>query len=158
MSTSSKNALMATIVARIKAYVNPVAFPFGVTVGTYVGDRIYRSQAPDDADVPYIVLRAINAQTDPAFNNTRVNFDLEVMVFGRPRSAEQTVETIADLVEQALLTWRESGATLGLSFARTSLRDTLPPLPDPANRELVQVRLLIECATWPRYLTTALVP
>lgn len=142
MSTDSTVALNKTIVARLVAA--------GIA-------RVYVSQAPDAAVYPYAVIRKINAMSAPEYNNTRENFDLELMIFGRPRSSEQVVEGLADVAIQSLLGWRESGPTLGLTFARTYQRDSLSPPPDPGDRELVQVRIVIPCATWPRYLTTVLV-
>jgi hypothetical protein len=142
MSTDSTVALNKTVVARLIAA--------GIT-------HMYVTQAPDLAVFPYGVLRRINVVSAPEYNNTRENFDFEITIYGRPRSTEQAVEALADIAEQSLLGWRESGPTLGLSFGRSVRRDTLPPPPDPGDRELVQVRLLISCATWPRYLTTVLV-
>jgi hypothetical protein len=78
------------------------------------------------------------------------------MCHGRPRAKEIQTELLADLATEALLTWRESSAVLGLSFGRNFRRDTLPPSPDPGDRELVQVRAVIGCMSVPRYLTSAL--
>lgn len=151
MSTTTKVDLVKTIVARIKAYTFG-----GTSVGALTGNRVYVSQAPDATTYPYVVVRKINSHTDPQYANVKEVFEIEAMCFGRPRSTEQTVELIAELVKQSLLTWVESGATLGLSFARSAQDDTLPPVPDPGDREVVQVRVIVECVSWPRYLTLPL--
>jgi hypothetical protein len=153
MSTASRSALVKTIVDRLKAYADGS----GNSINTLTTGRVYVNQAPDATAFPCVVLRMLSWQTQAQFNNTQATFDLEVMVMHRPRSKEQEAELIGDLVEEALLTWRESGASLGLSHANTSRRETIPPLPLPADRELVQHRLVISCTTWPRFLTTALV-
>lgn len=143
MSTTTTVDLLKTIVARLRAAPASIA-------------RVYVSQAPDTATFPYVVVRKINAQTDPQYSNTRENFDLEVMCFGRPRSMEIQVEEIADAVIATLLKWVESGAGLGLTFARVAQRDSLAPTGDPADRELVTVRVVIEFSAFPRYLTVPL--
>lgn len=152
MTTTSRSALVKTIVDRLKTYVDAG----GNSIGTLASNRVYVTQAPDDTAFPCLVVRAINWQTTAELNNTQATFDLEVMVMHRPRSAEQAAELLGDLVEEAMLTWRESSAALGLSFANTSRRDTYPPLPTPADRELVQHRVMVSCTTWPHYLTAAL--
>jgi hypothetical protein len=141
MSTATTVDLMKTIVARLIAA--------GIT-------RVYVSQAPDLAVFPYAVVRKINAQSAPEYQNARENFELEMMFFGRPRATEQAVEALADTAVASMLTWVESGATLGLSFTDRYSRDSLPPPGDPGDRELVQVRVLFECSSWPRYLTVPL--
>lgn len=143
MSTETIPEQMQTIVARLRDDA-------GLT-------KVYISQAPDDAMTGrQTVVRKINALGDPAFANLRETFDLEVMCYGRPRSTEQAVEADAEAALVSLLTWRESGAAVGLSFARTWSKTTLPPPPAPADRELVTVRVVVSCVSWPAYLTTPL--
>lgn len=143
MSTASTAGLMNTIWTRL------TSAPYSIA-------RVYISQAPDAAVFPYIVFRKINGTSAPEYQNARENFEIEFMIFGRPRSMEQAVEALGDTVLAAMLTWTESGATLGLTFAQSYQRDSLPPPPDPGDRELVQVRIAFQCATWPRYLTVPL--
>lgn len=143
--------------ARAEAGLIPPPYLFPASIAS-LGGQVYISQAPDNATGLYVVLRKINTRSSPEYSNLRQSFDIEAMCFGRPRSAEATVETIVDVVEQSLLTWQDGGSsTLGLSFAKdTQARDTLPMLPDPYDRELVQVRLLMNCVSWARYYSDAL--
>lgn len=150
MSTLDETAVAKMVVARLLAYVSPAA----ISVATLTGSKVYVSQAPDNTTGLYVVVRIINGQTDAQFNNLKENFDIECMCFGRPRSAQQSVESLGTVVKQALLSWRDSSLTDGLTFGQTAQRDVLPPNPDPADRELVQVRVVVSCTTWPTYLTS----
>lgn len=153
MSSTSQSAVIETIVARLLAY----SFG-GTTINTLAGGRVYIDWPPDDAAFPNVLVRITNWQSDPQYGNARSTFDVEIMVYGRGRSATnaRTVKQIADLAEQALLTWRESSSTLGLSFGRTSERETAPPPPDPFDREVMAERILVNGVSWARYLTDAI--
>lgn len=152
--TTKTSDQLKSVVARLLAYVDDS----GNTLGTRWGaSGLYVSQAPDSTSATrYGVVRKINTQSSPEYSNTSQLFDLEVMCYGRPRSSEQDVEFDADLAEGALLTWTESSSALGLTFARESQRDTLPALPDPYDRELVTVRLVVSCRSFAKYLINAL--
>lgn len=155
MSTTTTPDLMDTIVKRIRAYVNANS----QSMATVASARIYARQAPDVVQFPYVLLRIINRQTDPRYNNTRETFDIEALCHNRPRSKEPTerdTEILGDLVKQALLTWKESGYDLGLSFGREARGETLPVEPAPGDAEIVTVRVVVSCASWPKYLTAAL--
>lgn len=73
------------------------------------------------------------------------------MLYGRPRSQAVTIEDAADVCDQAMLRYVDSSS--GLTFSRERQRDTLPPFIDPADREVVQIRLLYSVKTWPLLLT-----
>jgi len=149
MSTTTRVNLMKTIITRVMGYSYG-----GTTVGTLTGNRVYVSQAPDDTLFPCVVLRAINGQTSPEYQNAREQFDLEVMCYGRPRSSEQGVEQIADLVTQALITWTDGSS--GVVFGRSVQRSTIPPVGDASDRELVTVRLVVDVTAWSLSLVGAL--
>ena len=73
MSTTSTPDLLDTIVKRIRAYISASS----QSIATVASGRIYARQAPDVVQFPYILLRLINRQTDPRYNNTRETFDIE---------------------------------------------------------------------------------
>lgn len=129
----------------------------GATLNTTLGGtgtndgRLYKSQAPDTVLYPFAVMRLINRLSGGEYNGDREAFDVEIMLFGRPRSQGKTIEDAADVFDQALLRYRDSGS--GLVFSRSRQRDTMPAPVDPADREVVQIRLAYQCKAWPLYLT-----
>lgn len=155
MSTTSQSAIIETIVARLLAY----SFG-GTTIATLAGSRVYIDWPPDSASFPCVVARIANWQSDPQLGNVMADFDLECMVYGRGRTAPnaRTVKQIADLIEQAMLTWLESSPTLGLSYGNTVNRETLPIPPDPFDRDVMAERVAVSCSTVPRYITDVLGP
>jgi hypothetical protein len=152
MSTSSTSAQLKTIAQRIQAYTGPS----GSTVNTLCGGRIYLRQPAADAPFPHLVVRKVSASSDREFQNLRELFELEVTAYARSRSGDDAVDDIADLVQQALLSWVESSPTLGATFTKSVRRDRLSFVASPADPEVVAVRLLFECASWPIYATAAL--
>jgi hypothetical protein len=127
----------------------------GADLGTLLGDRLYYGQAPAAGSVaplfPYGVYRLTNRLETDGFAGMRETGDVEVLLFGRPRSTQWDVEACADLADQALLAWHHT--TTGLHFSRFRTRDTLPPAPDPMDREVVLIRLLFPVVLWPTYRT-----
>jgi hypothetical protein len=129
----------------------------GPTLNTQLGGsatnegRLYKSQAPDTVLYPFGVMRMINRLTSGEYNGERESFDLEIMLFGRPRTQGKTIEDAADVFDQAMLRYRDGSS--GIIFSRSRQRDTMPQPVDPADREVVQIRLAYACKTWPLYLT-----
>lgn len=152
MPSDSTSNLVTTIVDRLKTYTDVN----GYSVNALTGGRIFVNQAPDNSAAPYVVVRKGNTETDPDYGNLRQGFDLEANCYGRPRGGEQDVELIADLVEGALLSWREASAANGLSFCEFTDRETMPPPLDPVDREFVQVVVLARIASWAKYNINAL--
>lgn len=151
MSTTSQSAIIETIAARLLAY------SFGGTaIATLAGSRVYIDWPPDSAAFPCVVARIASWQS----GNVMADFELECMVYGRGRTAAnaRAVKQIADLIEQAMLTWLESSPTLGLSYGKTVDRETLPVPPDPFDRDVMAERVAVSCSTVPRYVTDALGP
>ncbi len=119
-----------------------------------VGTRLYTLQAPDNAGLPHGVLR-IQSRTTGTVDDGRLGErgEIELQWFARPRSALTAVERFADVCEAALLHYHTD--TVGvLTIRRLIARDTLPPNTEPADRELVQLRLVWSYTWWPTYRTT----
>lgn len=157
MSSDITGNLIKTAIARILAYTQDG----GTTVTTYVGSgssaRVYVSKAPDDAQYPYVVLRKMESESDPDYPNLREEYVIEAMCYGRPRSKEQETEQIADLVEEALLTWHESSAANGLTYGvELDKRDTEPAFPEAVDSDIVAIRVRVRCCTWSKRLSNAL--
>jgi len=146
--SASTTALLVTIRTRLLSFV-PMGG--GSTLATLLGSRLYESQAPETATFPYGVFRLTNRLETDGFAGMRESADLEVMFFDRPRSRAEALDLIADVADQALLSWAQ--ATDGITFARFRLRDTLPPAPEPMDRELVVIRQVFPVVLWPTYRT-----
>ena len=134
----------------------------GKQLSTYVtnadgSDRVYVSLAPDEIAYPYLVVHGENAQGDPEYGNLRQFFDVVARCVHRARASEPDCETIADIVETALLTWRESTATLGVTQGQFLIRrDTVPPSTAPGDRDLTEIYVVVRCFSWAKFLTGAL--
>lgn len=153
MSSDSTVNLAKTAVARILAYQNDA----GADVGDYVDTRVYANRAPDNTSGTYVVVRLINIEDDPDYPaGLRIEFDVEITVFGRGANKAQEVETVLDLAEEALLTWHESSATNGLTYGMRLQRETEPVDTDPEDRTLVAARSAVRCCSWSKRLSNAL--
>lgn len=156
MPSDTTPALMQSAYDRLLAFVDDT----GRTLSTYVGTdptaRIYMDEAPTENAYPYIILRHTRGRPDPEVGNLREFFDIEAHCVHRQRDKEIDCETIADLVEEALLTWQESGPTLGLTCGQSSTRETMPTLTDPSNRDLIEVVVTVTCFSWSIRLSNAL--
>ena len=153
MATDTTSAQLKAAIARLLAYSDDS----GRDVADFVTDRLYVSQAPENAPHPYIVVRKASGATDPEYGNLLEEFELEIDCWGRPRhSKEQETELIADLCEGAMLTWHESSAVLGLTYGMSVERETLDNEQNPELRDIVGIRLRARVACWPRRLSNAL--
>lgn len=154
MSSDSSTAQLNAAIARVKTYTSPT---LATTVGRLTSNRVYPWQAPAAAPFPHVVIRKQNGVTNRELGNAQEMFDLEATCVAHPRENEVRAEELADIVQQALLTWRESSSTIGLTLAlNLKSRDREESDIDTAtNQEVVVVRLVVECVSWPRLLTAA---
>ena len=155
IDTRSTGAIYGFFRARILTYDPPDGVgPVGGTLQS-LGFKVHSGgYAPDAAQYPYALIRLMNGVTSDA--GLRVAADLEVMSFARPRVPwGERLEDYADVIDQALLhlAARDGTGVRGFAFTRDRSRDTLPPFPAPADREVVQVRQVFSFACWPQYLT-----
>lgn len=155
MTTTSQSAVIETIRARLLSYT------FGGTdINTLTAGRVYIDWPPDNAPFPCAVMRIANWQRHPDFSVARM-FTVEIMVYGRGRNAAnaRTVKQIADLCEQALETFMEASADLGLTWGDDHIeRETVPPPTEEFDREVMAERLAASGVCYPRYLTDVLAP
>jgi hypothetical protein len=120
------------------------------TLRTRLAGRLYVNAAPDKAAYPYGVLRLKNRRSDRSMPGRELA-ELEVMLFGRPRTQGPEVEAAADLCDQAMLEYLD--ATHGLLGALAGLRNTMPPFATPADADVVQVVLTYTLILWPVFRT-----
>jgi hypothetical protein len=121
------------------------------TGGAGVDGKLYWEAAPDNSGPRWGVLRLQNRRSE-GDGAERELAELEVTLFARPRSQKVTLETCADLCDQAMLRYTEK-TSLGLVGCWGRLRSTLPPFTSPADSEVVQIRTVYSLVIYPAYLT-----
>lgn len=151
MSSDTTKALLQTAYDRLIAYTDNA----GRKLTDYIkatSPRLYNRVAPDASPYPYIVIRLSEGVPDVEVSNLRSAFTIEARCIHS--KDDGTIEQIADLVEEALLTWVESSATLGLTFGQSSRRESQEPLPESPNRDLAEVTVYVTCISWATRLTS----
>jgi hypothetical protein len=123
----------------------------GTLPGAGAAGKLYAGAPQEGVTYPYGVLRFAGLSGHGAHRGNRRQGDLETMLYHRPRSMALALEDAADVYEQAMREFAD--ATGGLVFSRAQHRDTVPPFQDPADRELVMVRLVHDVVIWPQFLT-----
>lgn len=135
-----------------------LAFTDGTTtVASLVGARLYADSAPDFQTWPgtFAVMRIMNSTTSDYGSGNRLEFDIEVMIFARPRGTQtRNAHKLADLIEGALLRYTVGATPDGLIRITGRTRDAMPAGTSDIDREVVQLRLVFSAFTWPTYLTT----
>lgn len=118
--------------------------------------KLYKVQAPDNITKPengpsrWGVMALTNRRTN-AENAERDLIDLEVMLFARPRSQQDAMEEAADACDEAMLRYTNFTNDAIGNWGR--LRNTLPVMTGPADREVVQIRLVYTLVVYPDHLT-----
>jgi hypothetical protein len=154
VSTASKVATLQVIRTRLLSYT-PSSGQSGATrLGTLTGaasdGKLYIGQAPDTVTYPYGVLRWLDWRQQGEDGGYLRRPIAELALFHRPRAQEAALQAIADQFERALRKWT-ADAPDQLHVYDLS-RQTIH-YEAPADRELVQERLLITCVANATYLT-----
>ena len=156
MTLTGTADIAKTFVQRLGAYVSPTGATLANALNQGTTPPVFIGQAPDGQTSPYLLLRLLNQRADGNYRNGRLTFDVEVIVFVRPRSKQQDAEKAADVVLQSMSNWLaapNTAGTPGLIFGQHFQRDTLPTATEPADRDVVMIRILASCVAWPTYLT-----
>lgn len=148
-STASTVQIYATLRKALIDY----ASPSGDALRDYVGqpERVWVRAAPNDPVFPYLTLR-LDRTSLSAYNGYRETAILEVQGVGKPEGQLPLVESMLDLVDQAMtsLTASESG----LMVSRSRTRQTVPQMTDPADAAVVAVVANYDLFLWPIVLTS----
>jgi hypothetical protein len=165
VSTESTTGIEAVIRTRLLTFeplggATTVADELGSTAsGAGQDGNLYWDRAPDNIDrlmldlglpLRWGVMRLKNWRDIPGQSEGKLT-ELEVMLYGRPRSQRATLQGIADRMDQAMV--RYVDAENGVVAASTSTRNTLPPFKEPADSDVVQVMLEYTLRVYPAYLT-----
>ena len=151
MSTVSTDAIYQLLIARLLTYVDPDGHTLGDA--NALGTRLYRITAPDNVSggALYGVLTLQSPQLPEGTDGLKLTAQLELMLFGRPRSQQAVVEGLGDRALSALLTYRD--ASSGLVWFENAVAQSLPRFAAPADSDLVQVRVLAKLHCYPTLLS-----
>lgn len=152
MSTGSTEAILAVIRTRLLTFVDAD----GATLADTIGQRLWLYAPPGGTanQWPFGVLGFLPLRRTGAYNGERVQGQVELMLWSRPRTAAnaKALEAAADRCEAAFLRWANTDAD-GLLFSRGGTRATLPVPAEPADRDTYAIRLTFDVIAWPQYLT-----
>lgn len=157
MSTASWTGVLAIIRNRLLTFSptgggTTLAVRLGSTsTGSGSDGKLFHSQAPDKLTGLWAVLRLIDAPVTGFDGGFLVRATAELQIFGRPRQMAAQVEAAADVVMEAWNLWSyvEVG---GVVIADKITNRFTVPYEEPADRELVQVRLLLPFRASPIFL------
>lgn len=157
----STQTLLTTLRTRLltfdRASGNTLAEILGSTqAGAGVDGKLYIVQAPDNVTDPaqspsrWGIMSLKNRRSN-AENAEKELVDLEIMLFARPRGQQMAMEDAADACDEAMHRWEDyTNDVIGV-WGR--MRNTLPVMVEPADREVVQIRLMYTLVCYPDHLT-----
>lgn len=159
MSTASWTGVQHIIRNRLLTFTPDGGGP---TLRTLIGStasgsgsdgKLFLNQAPDDLTGFWGVLRVIDAPVQGGDGGFMIKATAELILYGLSRKTQAQVEAMADTVMQAWRKWAygEAGGTI-VSSEITS-RFVIPYASDPADREVVAIRLLLPFRCTPIFLT-----
>jgi hypothetical protein len=121
--------------------------------GSGADGKLFLDQAPDNVTGFWAVLRIITAPPNGADGRLMIKGTAELMIHGKPRAVASTVKGMATLVSEAWLEWShtEVGGHLSAMDATPS-PGLVPYTADPADRELVTYRMLLDFRCTPQFL------
>jgi hypothetical protein len=165
VSTESTTELETALRTRLLEFeplggIGTVATELGSTAsGAGQDGNLYWDRAPDNLDrimatlglpLRWGVLRLKNWRDIPGQSEGKLT-ELEVMLYGRPRSQRATLQGIADRMDMAMV--RYVDASSGVLASSVSTRNTLPPFKEPADSDVVQIMMEYTLRVYPAYLT-----
>lgn len=121
------------------------------STGSGADGKLFRSQAPDNLTGLWGVIRIIDAPLQGFDGGLLIRATAELILYGRPRKMQAQVEACADVVMEAWANWSYTEVGGHLSAMRITNRFTIP-YTEPADRELVAVRLLLPFRCSPIFL------
>lgn len=154
MATESELATLKVIRTRLLTFTPSGGSSGAALLGTGPGaasdGKLHIDQAPDNVTFPYGVMRFVDWTPEGEDGGYAHRGQLECQLFHRPRGEASAIKTIADQFERALRKWvyTTSGIIVIQSVTRGSITYEAP-----ADRELVQERLLASLYAHPQYLT-----
>jgi hypothetical protein len=133
----------------------------GATLATRLGStasgsgsdgKLFFDMAPDNLTGFWAILRIIDAPVTGFDGGFMIKATAELILYGRPRKEAANVESMADVVTEAWHDYLYSETGGHISATDVTNRFTIP-YTEPADRELVAVRLLLPFRCTPIFLT-----
>ena len=158
MSTASWTGVKAILRTRLLAFSptgggTTLAARLGSTsTGSGSDGKLFHDQAPDNLTGLWAVLRIIDAPVTGFDGGFLIHATAELILYGRPRKMAAQVEAAADVAMEAWHDYSYSESGGHLSTQDVTNRFTVP-YQEPADRELVAVRLLLPFRVSPIFLT-----
>lgn len=154
-STASTEAIYTLLINRMLDYV-PAG---GVLPGTSLrsgalGSRVWIVQPPDNATMPFAVVRFGPRRGPGDAGGLIEHFTFEIDVWNRPRTLPNVtaVQKIMDQIHASLMGYRES--TAPVVFRETLVRQTYPVMTSPADRDVIREYLSLGGYMVPAYLSS----
>ena len=159
MTTQSTNAILNTIRSRLLTFA-PLGG--GPTLATQIGStasgsgsdgKLFKHQAPDDLTGTWGVLRLRDFPQQGFDGGMMLRGQVELILYGKPRTPTlvTNLERMADTVTEAWMDWAYTAS--GHISAHDITSRFHIPYEEPANRELVAIRLLLPFRCAPTFLT-----
>jgi hypothetical protein len=160
MSTTSWVGVQQIIRTRLLTFVptgggTTLKVRLGSTVtGSGSDGKLFLNQAPDSvlSSGLWAVLRIIDAPLAGMDGGLMIRATAELMIYGRPRSSQSSVESCGDVIYEAWHNYRH-GESGGVIIASDITNRFMIPYREPADRDLVALRLLLPFRCAPIFLT-----
>ena len=156
MSTASWTGVKHLIRTRLLTFTPATGTTLLVRLGSTssgsgASGKLFFDQAPDNLTGLWAVLRVIDAPMAGMDGRLMMRGTAELFLYGRPRKMQAQVESMADVCMEA---WRDFVYNeIGGHFSATDVtRGGAIPYTEPADRELVAIRLLLEFRCAPMFL------
>lgn len=160
MSTATTTSILQAIRTRLLTFTPSATSTLAVllgstTTGSGSDGKLFFNQAPDSITSSgfWGILRLIDSQQDGFDGGAMVRGQCELILYGRPRSQQASVERMADVVMEAWRNWMYTETTGRCIAARDVTSRFAIPYEPPADRELVAIRLLLPFMATPTFLT-----
>ena len=157
MSTASWTGVKSIIRNRLLTFSptgggTTLAVRLGSTsIGSGSDGKLWWDQAPDTTGSMWAIARIIDAPVTGFDGGYLVRATAELQLYGRPRKMAAQVESMADVVMEAWNLWSYTEVGGVLIADKITNRFTVP-YEEPADRELVAVRLLLPFRVSPIFL------
>ena len=154
MSLDSTTEVLQAVRTRLLTFTPASGSTLATLLGTHAGagsdGKLYLYQAPDNVTHPYGVLRVIGRDPDGDDGQFLKKPLLELHFYHRPRAQQAACEALADRAEEAWTHWLSSSDVISARGVESRATITYD---DPADRELVCVRMLLKARVAPDFLT-----
>jgi len=155
VSTATTLAVLREIRSHLLTFTPQSGSTLAVLLGsTSTGSgsdgKIFISQAPDNIEGFWAILRLIDYPQQGFDGGFLIRGQAELILYGRGRAQMAAVERMADLVTEAWLRWATNASG---HISATAIQNRFAiPYEEPADRELVAVRLVLPFRCIPSFL------